>query len=372
MNVSCKRDQLLNAFQTVAPVVPTRSPKEVLKNIKLTVSEQEAVMMATDTEIGIRQEVSGIDTVATGSVVLPVTRFGSILRESSDEELRIESDGTGILVTGQRSEFRLPAEHPDEFPEVNAFDEDRYQELPARLLRELIRRTLFATDTESSRYALGGILFEFDENRVISVGTDGRRLAKMEGQAQSVNDHHQNEGMTIIPARAMQLVERALTDDDVEIKLTARANDVLLRTPRATIYSRLVEGRYPKWRDVIPDRTNGIRIDFTVGPLFAAVRQAAVVTSEESRGLDLTFENGTLTIVASTAEVGQSHVELPIPYDGEQIKLTLDHRFIADFLKVLDAEKPISLDIVDNDNAALFLCDNDYVYVVMPLSREKS
>ncbi len=370
MNITCDREKLWAAFQHVAPVVPARSPKPILQNVKLIANETETILMATDTEVGIRQEVDGVKVDAAGSLVLPVGRFGSILRESSDEQLKIESDGTGISVRGERSEFRLPAENPDEFPEVAAFDETRYQELPARLMKELVRRTLFATDTDSSRYALGGVLLQFHEDHIVAVGTDGRRLAKMEGPSQSLADHHENESMTIVPARAMQLIERTLSDADAEIKLAARANDVLVRTPRATIYLRLVEGRFPKWRDVIPQRTDGATIDLNVGPFFTAIRQAAIVTSDESRGIDLTFADGTLTISGSTAEVGQSRIEVPVPYDGDPIKITLDHRYVADFLKVLDPGKIVSLNVKDNESAALFETDDGYVYVVMPLSRD--
>ncbi|MDP6722346.1 MAG: DNA polymerase III subunit beta, partial [Pirellulaceae bacterium] len=202
------------------------------------------------------------------------------------------------------------------------------------------------------------------------VATDGRRLGKMEGPAQSVGDHGSSDTMTIVPSRAMQLMDRALSDGDAEIMVAARANDILVKSQRATIYSRLVDGRFPKWREVFPDRQVSTKFDVTVGPLYSAVRQAAIVSSEESRGLDFTFGEGNLVMAGLTAEVGQSRVELPIPYTGELITVTLDHRFVADFLKVLDSEKTVTVDIQGSDAAALFLTDDGYGYVVMPLARD--
>ena len=111
--------------------------------------------------------------------------MGSILRESSDEQLRIEADPQRISIQGERSQFVLPAQNPDEFPNVASFEEEAYHEVSARLFRELIRRTLFATDVESSRYALGGVLLEFATDRITAVATDGRRLAKMEAPLKS-------------------------------------------------------------------------------------------------------------------------------------------------------------------------------------------
>ncbi|MCA9145845.1 MAG: DNA polymerase III subunit beta [Planctomycetaceae bacterium] len=371
MKITCDREQLLTAFMTAATVAPSRSPKPILRNIKLEVTSEVTTLMATDMEVGIRIEVSGIEVDKPGTILAPVSLLGSILRESNDDKLTIESDENGTIVRGERSEFKLPAENPDEFPVVASFSEEAYHEVPIRLFKELVRRTLFATDAESSRYALGGVLLEMEADKITAVATDGRRLAKMEGPAKSVGGHGLGDTMTIVPSRAMQLMERALTDAGAEIQIAARANDIMVRSPRATIYARLVEGRFPKWREVFPSRQDSVQIEVTVGPFYSTLRQAAIVASEESRGIDFTFGNGTLVLAGSTAEVGQSRVELPIAYDGEAITVTMDHRFVADFLKVLDNEKSISIDIRDAESAALFTTDDGYGYVVMPLAREQ-
>jgi DNA polymerase-3 subunit beta len=371
MRIKANREHLLSAFQTAAMVAPARSPKPILQSVKLKVSGGNTELMATDTEISVRLDVEGVEAETDGEVVLPVSRFGAILRESTDETLALETDGNEIVVSGSRSKFRLPAENPDEFPEVATFDESKYHEVPARLMKELIRRTLFATDTESSRYALGGVLLVFDESKVTAVGTDGRRLAKMEGPAQSIEGHQTAEkATTIVPSRAMQLLERALSDNDAEIKVAARANDLIVKSPRATISARLVEGRFPKWEDVLAERPSMSQVDVSVGPLATAVRQAAIVTSQESRGINLCFDDGTLVLSGNTAEVGESRIEVPVAFNQEKIQLSLDHRFLSDYLKVLDADKSVAMKVLDNDSPAIFHTDDGYSYVVMPLSRE--
>ena len=168
--------------------------------------------MATDMEIGIRMHVDGIEVEAGGSAVLPVTRFGSILRENTDEKLQVEVDAQGVAVRGERSDFSLPAANPDEFPSVASFEEEKFHKVPVRLCKELIRRTLFATDTESSRYALGGVLLEMESKSIVAVGTDGRRLAKMEGPGHAVGEHSTGDANIIVPTRSMQLIERYGTE----------------------------------------------------------------------------------------------------------------------------------------------------------------
>lgn len=371
MRLTCDREKLQNAFQTASMVAPTRSPKPILQNVKLEAAGSQATLLATDLESAIRVDVPGIEAEAPGEVVLPIGRFGSILRESNDAAIRLESDGSNVVIRGDHSEFRLPAENPAEFPAVVEFKESKYHEAPARLLLQMIRRTAFATDNESSRYALGGVLLEFHEDRLIAVGTDGRRLAKMEGPAQSVAGHKSGEQMTIVPTRAMHLLERAINDADAEVQIAARGNDVLVKTPRVTIYSRLVEGRFPKWRDVFPTRPDAEKIDLVVGQLHTAVRQAAIVTSEESRGVDFTFQDGLLVLSGQAAEHGQSRVELPIAYQGREITIKLDPKYVAEFLKVLDPDKTFTLDIKDSDSAAVCSTDDGYGYVIMPLAKDR-
>jgi len=371
MKATCQRDKLLHAFQMAASVAPSRSPKPILQNVKLEVTADGAMLMGTDLEVGIRVAVEGFAVEAPGTVVLPRDRFGKILSESSDEKLDLQSDGGKVLVRGQRSEFQLPSENPDEFPSVLAFEEQKYHEMPARFFREVIRRTVYATDNESSRYALGGVLIEFSANGLTAVATDGRRLARQEGPAKSVGGHVSGDSMTIIPTRAMQLLERALGDNEENIQVAARENDVLVRSAGATVYTRLVEGRYPKWRDVFPRREGMVKIELSVGPFHAAVRQAAIVTSDERRGVNFTFGGGKIVLAGHGAELGESHVEMPIAYDGADIGITLDPRFLGDFLKVLSPEQTFTMELRDAESAAVCSTADGYAYVVMPLAREQ-
>ncbi len=371
MKVSCDREQLLQAFQTVATVAPTRSPKPILQNVKLEVTKEGAVLSATDLEIGIRHQVSGVDVHVPGSVVLSVSRFGSILRESNDETLHLEADGTGTTIRGERSQFRLPAENPADFPSVTGFEEKSFYEVPARLLRELIRRTAFATDNESSRYALGGVKIEFSEGQITAIGTDGRRLAKMTGPVSTTGEEIDADQSIIVPTRAVQLIERAVAPSDAEVQVAVKGSEFLVHTARATISARLLEGRFPDWRKVFPEQSGGMKLDLAVGALHSAVRQAAIVTSEESRGIDMTFGEGMLVLSGRAAEVGQSRVELPISYDGEELTVTLDPKFVIEFLKVLDAEKTFTIEVKDSESAAVCSTDDGYGYVIMPLARDR-
>lgn len=370
MKIVCNRDKFLHAFQIAATVAPARSPKEVLTNVKMEARDGKVTLMATDMDAGIRLELDDLQVLTPGTALLPVQKVGNILRECNDDTLTIELTENSLDLLGANSEFHLPRGNPDEFPSVVSFNENAYFEVNARLFKELVKRTVFATDVESTRYQLGGVLFEMDDESVTTVATDGRRLACMAGKGASIGGF-KNSGMsTIVPTKTLQLMERSIVDSDDIVCIAARSNDILIRTSRCTIYSRLVEGRYPNWRQVMPSREGRTKIDGLVGPFFSAIRQASIVADADSRGVEFTFGNGSLVVAARTADVGQSRIEIPIEYTGEIVKITMDYRYVMDFFKVLDLDKTFSIEVKSNAEPAMFTTEDGYTYVVMPMARQ--
>jgi len=370
MKTRCNRENLLSAFQMVAGVIPARSPKPVLRNVKMIASPTETVLVATDLEVGARHNVEGVTVEEPGEAILPAAQFSAILRETTEPELEIESDETGTRIWGERCEFELPAEPPEEYPEVPGFDENAYHVVPSKLLRTMIRRTVFATDVESARYALNGVLVNLDKNSITLVATDGRRLALMKGKAKAVGKHSTNGLTPIVPTKAMNLIERNLHGLDEDVNLAILPTKVLLQTSRAVISSRLVEGRFPRYQDVVP-QTAEATITVDVKEFLHAIRQAAITTSEESRGVDLSLDEGHLTFAAHAADVGKSKIKLPIAFEGRPMNVTFDPRYLMDVLRVLDDQPTIRMDLNGPEAAAALRTEDDYTYVIMPLTRER-
>src|SRR5262245_35791980 len=272
MKALCNREGLLTAFGMVSGVVPARSPKPILQNVKLLAEPDEgSILMATDLEVGIRYRVLGVKVDRPGAAILPTARMGEILRRCTDEELALEADKDHLVVRGLHSEWKLPSEPPEQYPEVPDFSAASYHVIAAADLRRLIRRTMFATDVESTRYALGGVLTELTPESITMVGTDGRRLARMSAPAEAANGAVTPAGSPVIPVKALKLIERNLNDDDPPVHIAVQSGTaVLVRTDSAVIYSRLVEGRFPRYQDVFPSHVE-VRIPLEVGPLRLAV-----------------------------------------------------------------------------------------------------
>jgi DNA polymerase-3 subunit beta len=369
MQITCQRGPLTAAFQTVGGAVPARTPKDILKNVKLEVGAQGAILIGTDSECSLRCQIPDVECTARGEALLPTGRVLQILRELNDELVRIEATGDAIWIRGGLSEFRLSAEDPADFPPVADFEDEEYFILPTNEFRQAIRRTIFATDPESTRYALGGVLVELTPERATLAATDSRRLAvmhigcRMKGEALTAGTQ------PIIPAKGMQVIEKGLADGDEELHLAIHANDAVLRCGRTVVSTQLVQGRFPDYRKVIPTSFN-MTIDVPVGPFHSAVRQAQIVTNEESRGVDFTFSPGTLRLSSKATDVGQSKIELPIAFDGPEVTITFDPRYVSDFLRVLDPASQAQIRIIDHDSAAVLSAEDRYTYVIMPLSRD--
>ncbi|WP_165235346.1 DNA polymerase III subunit beta [Aquisphaera insulae] len=373
MRAFCNRDSLLAAYSMVSGVVPARSPKPILQDVKLIVDEEEgSVLMGTDLEVGIRHRVLGVRVEEPGAVILPTGPIGSILRTSGDEEIELNADSDRLVVRGARAEFTLPIQDPGLFPDPPDFAATGYHVVPAGSLRKLIRRTSFATDLmENARYALGGVLVELTPDSIAMVGTDGRRLARMQAPAEAENAPPAPGGTPVIPVKALKLIERNLADDGMQVHLAIQAGTAaLVRTEDAVIYTRLVEGRFPRYQDVFPANVE-VRIPLEAGPLRLAVEQASIVTSNDSRGVDFQFGAGLLKLASQATDVGSSHVELPIPYDGKAVEITFDPRYLLDALKTLDDATSLTAELIDSKNAAVFKTQDQYTYVVMPLTRDR-
>jgi DNA polymerase-3 subunit beta len=193
----------------------------------------------------------------------------------------------------------------------------------------------------------------------------------MMAAAEAENDAPAPTGSPVIPVKALKLIERNLDDDDPPVHLAIQSGTaVLVRTERAIIYSRLVEGRFPRYQDVFPSNVE-VKIPLEVGPLRQAVEQASIVTSDESRGVDFRFSTGVLTLASQAADVGSSNVDLPISYEGKTVEITFDPRYLTDALRTLDDNAPITAELIDSKNAAVFKTDDRYTYVVMPLTRDR-
>lgn len=372
MKVKCQRDSLFNACQLVGQAVAARTTKPILANIKAVASDDALTLMATDLEIGIRYELRGVDVGRTGAAILPVSKLLPILRESNDAEISLDANADGTLIKTSTGKFTMPAGDPAEFPDIPAFDGDKCHEITAGVLRTLIQRTAFAADKKESgaRWAVTGVLWEVEANKVRLVATDTKRLAMTEGVATSTEAPAKDgkPASHLIPQKAMSLLERSLVDGGERIRVALHANDAMFQTERALIHTKLVEGRFPPYRDIIPKKST-IKVTLNPAEFLSRVRQAAIMTDDATKRVDFEFAKKKLTLKAEGAETGSSEVRLDLPdYDGEEITIAFDPQYLVEMLRAIEGETGITLEMTSGEKPAVFRAGDNYLYLVMPLA----
>ncbi len=368
MEIEFDRETLMNALGAVEPAIPRKTPREVLRNALLEYTVAGCHLCATDQEIQIRHEIANTVAKADGKVLLPAGMVRQILSELRSERVVLEISETGIEISSGFSEFRLPTADATEFPDVAVFEGAETFAVNAGRLKTAMRRVLFATDETSARYALGGVKFEIEGDFLLLIATDSRRLAISKID---INGHGKlpDEGNCVVPQKALVLLDRLLDDAAGSVQMCFTPNSAAFLVKGSTVTTRLVEGRFPKWQDVVPKGGKNVA-SCSSGVLLGAVRQSQIVTCEESRGIDFDFTENNLRLSGKAANIGSAKIEQVLIYSGDKLQITFDPRFVADALKAIGPDVGVTLAMTKTYEAALLETDDGYRYVIMPLTRD--
>jgi DNA polymerase-3 subunit beta len=369
MHIQFDPKEFSQNFQIAAAAAAVRDIRPILQNVKVSADKKNGVLLqATDTEIGVRVFCENCDVVNNGEAILPTKRLREILALSKDDRLDLESDAAKTTVKGDRREFELETQSPDEFPDIETFDADAYHEIPAKTFKEMIRRTVFAVDQDSQRYALNGVYFRMIGENIDAVATDGRRLAWQRGTGECVGSHKAEQA--ILPIPVLKLIDRALDNDDENVKIAVSANRAIFQYKHITFFSRLVEGRFPNWEKTIPQTDDEQPVTIAAGVLLEGVSNAMITTSESDSGVVFVFEKGKLILQAQGREVGSSKIEIPISYDGTKKQTKIDPKYMTDVLKGMGTENDMAVFLPkekEGRDPIKMAAGDGYVYIVMPM-----
>jgi DNA polymerase-3 subunit beta len=368
MKLTCQTDALLAACQLVGAAVAARTTMPVLANIKAVAQDDALVLTGTDQDVGIRYELRGVEVKRAGACILPPQRLIAILRESTEETVVIDANENTTHVKAGTGKYELPNGDPDSFPDLPLIETGQdFHEITAGLLRTMIKRTAFAADKkEGTRWAVTGVLWEAEKDRVRLVATDTKRLALVEGSA-VVHGESGKGPAHLIPIKTVQLLERHLTDDSEPIQVALRPNGAMFQTGRWLIHTKLVEGRFPPYKDILPKKS-AVKLTLDAPTFASRVRQAAIMSDDESKRVDFTFGPGKLTLNARGAETGSSEVTMKLEnYDGPEVEIAFDPHYVLDLFRAIDGEPSVMLEMSDGQKPAVFRVGEHYSYLVMPM-----
>ena len=349
------------AFAKAAIVCPSRSPKEVLQSVLVTATNDMAQLTANNLETGVRLQTEA-DIIKPGKALLPQGVVSNILRESSSEEIEFDLDdkSSRLTVCCGSSQFIIPTRNPDEYPAPEfSTDGNGLSFAPADLVRA-IGNTAFATDPDSTRFALGGVLFEGDN----VVGTDGRRLSHC--VLPLINDDAENFNAILPTSSAHALAKLANGDTGM---LWANTSSITYSDENIEFYARQVEGRFPNWRNVIPDTVGGEHSSFAIpaGTLNSLVRQASIMADKETRGVDFQIDGRLMTVKASGSDIGKSSIQYDFEEAPGNISVRVDCRFLIQFLDKFSAEE-VTVHYLSSTQPVV-IRESTFTYVLMPMAQ---
>ncbi len=366
MRVICDRGALLDALNLAGGAILARTPKPVLSCVRITAEADALTVAATDLEMAVTVSTPRVEVQEAGQALVPADKLAQIVRESIDPTLTIETDEEAAHIRSADSHFKVFGFKPEEFPPLPQLEADADFEIDGAQLHKLITQTKFATARESSRYAINGVLFERDGKKLTVVATDGRRLAMAKGDCKQAKGDNRS---AIVPTKTLDLLLRVFDQPDQNVRVRIADNQIMFASDNALVSSNLVEGNFPPYQDVLP-QDNDRKATMATDMLASAVRRAAVLTNEESKGVRLSFTGEQLTLSSRAPEMGEAEIQVEMPeYSGEPVDIGFNPGFITDALKVAETDK-VSVEMKASNKPGVIRTGPDFLCVIMPVNLE--
>jgi DNA polymerase-3 subunit beta len=366
MNLTISKEQIINGLQAVQNVVSTRTTLPILSNVLLRAEENRLELTATDLDVTI---TCGVEAKVKkgGASTVPVKKLFGIVRElpNADIDLQVDEKNVCTIQSGA-SFYKINGLSADEFPPPPKFGEDKKVSLQQETVKGMMKKTSFAISSDESRYVLNGIFISLKDHKMTMVATDGRRLALAD---EEVDVSEKSQGEFIVPAKAVNELNRLLQDKgEIEVRYADNQAAFALKdekTGTVLVVTKLIEGNYPNYRQVIPAETKE-RVSLVREEFLHALRRAEIMTSEKSNSVKLNFGKNRLEITANSPEVGEAKETLAINYKGPEMAIAFNPKYMIDPLNAL-ANDEVFLELIDELSPGVLKINGPFLYVVMPM-----
>ena len=371
MKFKINRDHFANGLAQVLNVVGSKATMPILSNVLIEADKDHLSLTTTNLDLGIRCRIKA-EVKETGAVTLPVKRLAGIVRELPNLDVAFDAaPNHSVKLSSGGSTFRIMGIGKEEFPPLAEFGDEKAYSLEQGELATMLRSVAYAQSTDETRYILNGVYFNFKDGKLALVATDGRRLAltskEMEVPAASA-------GAIILPAKTVGELTRLLAlGSKVKINFNDRRAAFQIATDKDTsglvdhvyLYSKVVEGNYPNYQQVIPKETHQ-RIKLERELFLQCVHRAALVCSEKANSVKIKLTSNLLEITAQSPDFGEAHESMAIGYSGPDLQVAFNPAFIMDPLKAL-AKDEVFLELKDEVSPGVFKTLESFVCVIMPV-----
>lgn len=372
MEFKINQDHFSNGLQQVLNVVASRSTMPILSNVLIEAEEGHISLTTTNLDLGIRCRIKA-EVSDTGSITLPVRKLATIVKELPVNEVFLEtSEKNQAKITSGGSLFKIMGISSEEFPPLPTFENRKVFELSQEEIVNMLKSVSYAQSTDENRYILNGVYFNFADEKLTLVATDGRRLG-LTGLDLEVSE--ENTGSLILPAKTVAELERLMgKGEKVNIAFNDRQAAFEIGLDEASdsglvdhlyLVSKIVEGNYPNYRQVIPKETEH-RVKIERELMLECVHRAALVTSDKSNSVKIKISKNLLEISGQSSEYGESHESMAIAYDGPEVQVAFNPQFLMEPLKALNKDE-VFFEFKDELSPGLFKTLDNFICVIMPL-----
>jgi len=367
MKFTCERSVLLKEITIANEIISSKNAISILSNIYLEAGDGSLTIKATDMKVNFETKVP-VEVVEPGSVTVYADKFNGILSSIPDGEIEFEQKDSRINIktTAKKAKFQLKSMASEKFPEFTTAGKEFF-EMPIKNLKDMIKETIFAVSNDETRYFMNGIYFEKSENKFIMVATDGRRLAFINKNAEEGAPEHFSG--VIIPSKILNIVLRRAGDEGMA-GICVSDKTIFIKFGSYSLSSILIEGQFPNYRRVIPEKQEE---SFTVNRLemLEALKRVSLLVEEKSHRVYLGLSSGSISVYCEENDIGNAREEISCVYEGDEHTIALNYRYIEEPFKVTSADE-ISILFTDPNKTITIMPvpEQDFFHIVMPMQQE--
>lgn len=363
IQISVQKNDFLNAITTVFGAISSKSTIPILNNILIQTDGPDQILLTgTDLELSIKTQCPAT-VVLQGSITVPAKKLYEIIRELAPGEIEITvSKNNAVNIKTNKSFFKIMGLEAEDFPKLpNSIPEQTF-ELDQQVLKQCLTLTSFAVSHDETRYTLNGVLVILGNQTARFIATDGKRLASVEKDLTPSRDATLE---AIIPIKTVSELVKILSGGEGKVKIVYAQNQIILQLNKTVFVSRLIEGRFPNYEQVIPkEEKTCARVSRQ--ELLSAMKRVSLLTSQENQSVKLDFTKGRILISSRSPNLGEAKEEVPAEVSGGGLTIGFNPSYVIDVLKNLESEE-ISLSMTDPDKPGLIRSEGGYLYVVMPM-----
>ena len=363
MKILCDRERLREGLAVANSVIPAKSTKPVLANVCLVATEEALELVGTDLEVALRYRIEDVKVEEPGTVVIPARLTLDFVRDLASETVELDSSEGNCHISGGQDSCELVTFDSDEFPVVSRFEDTEAFSIQAGRFTSLVGRTAFAAAREQGRYAMHGVLTEVEDDVLRMVATDGRRLAVADVPLEAGDVRPEP---AIVPTKGLQLFCRVIDDALEQVRVRFSENQIGLKTSKAEVFARLLDGEFPRYSAVIPSETEHT-VHANAELLGRKIRLVANVTGDEARAVRFSMKKGTIELFGQSAGRGEARAQLEADYDGSKAEIAFNPDYVVEGLKNCESDT-VRLEFNEKTSPGKFTLGENYTYVVMPIT----